>query len=152
MYTEYFNIITNGAPNGSLFLPIAIIFLVYGLLFFRFKKLQSKMIKILPFIIIISIIASIYSNSVTNKEYKILKNVLINKEHSVVEGVVKDFIPMDEFNPESFSVNGIVFSYRNDEKSGSFNTLASNGSPIKNGLDVRLFYYENSILGLWVKE
>ncbi len=152
MYIEYFNIITSGAPGGSLFLSISFSLIVCGLVYLRFRKTWIKMVKILPFFVIISLVGITVNKSITSKEYKRFRKVLMNKEHSVVQGIVKDYIPMDEFNPESFSVNGVDFFYRDDKSNSAFNDVALNGGPIKEGLNVRIFYYENSIIGLWIKE
>lgn len=152
MYIEYFNIITNGAPGGSLFLTISFTLIISGLIYLRFRKTWVKMVKILPFFVLISLVGVIVNKSITSKDYKSLKKILINKEHSVVEGKVEDFISMDEFNPESFSVNGVDFFYRDDKTNSAFNEVALYGGPMKEGLEVRIFYYENSIIGLWIRE
>lgn len=152
MYIEYFNIMTSGAPGGSLALTISFTLIVTGLIFLRFRHSWPRMVKILPILALISLIGVTVKKSVSSSEYNRLRKVVINKKHIVTEGIVENFIPQDDFNPESFSVNGKIFSYSDDKTNSAFNEVSSQGGPIKNGIDVRIFYQENDIIGLWIKE
>lgn len=68
----------------------------------------------------------------------------------VVEGSVKDFIPMPRqgHQDETFTVNGVRFSYSDFRPTCGFNNTASHGGPIRSGLGVRIHYVGNLILKL----
>ncbi|QEN05907.1 hypothetical protein EW093_14800 [Thiospirochaeta perfilievii] len=143
---------TESAPGGSIFLTISFLLIVIGFVYLKIRKTSPRLVKIIPILAFISIFGSIFNKYNTSKDYRYLRDILINKKHSVVEGRVENFKEMDDFNPESFSVDGVDFFYRDDRSNSAFNNIAANGGPIKEGLEVRIFYYENRIIGLWIKE
>jgi hypothetical protein len=53
---------------------------------------------------------------------------------------------------ESFSVKGVHFKYSSNLETTGFNQTKSNGGPIDEGKYVRIRYYEDLILQLWVKD
>jgi hypothetical protein len=67
---------------------------------------------------------------------------------SVVEGRVRDFVPMPfSGHPhEQFTVNGVHFSYSDYEIQPCFNTSSSHGGPIRSDIWVRLSYRGDCIL------
>jgi hypothetical protein len=70
------------------------------------------------------------------------ESALKNGRFSVVEGPVKDFVPMP-FNGHSYeqlTVNGIHFSYSDFEIHPCFNNTNSHGGPIRKDMWVRLSY------------
>ncbi len=76
------------------------------------------------------------------------QSALKNGRFSVVEGRVKDFVPMP-FNGHSYeqlTVNGIHFSYSDFEIHPCFNNTSSHGGPIREDKWVRLSYEGNCIL------
>jgi len=60
----------------------------------------------------------------------------------VVEGLVTDFrpAPFEGHVNESFSVNGVQFSYSDYMITGGFRQTASHGGPVTAGLHVRVHY------------
>ena len=76
-------------------------------------------------------------------------------DYRVVQGVVKDFDPMPTGGhaDESFTVGGLAFDYSDfDLSKGGFNSAASHGGPIREGLLVRISYREGRILKIEVCE
>ena len=75
-------------------------------------------------------------------------------EHELVEGLVEDFAPAGagDGSTERFSVNEVEFSYSQYELNPAFRTPRSKGSPIREGLPVRIAYVaraaNNAILKL----
>ena len=63
-------------------------------------------------------------------------------EHELAEGIVEDFQPLARHadTPESFTVNGVYFSYSDYNISPAFKTSQSKGGPIREGLAVRISY------------
>lgn len=154
MYIEYFNIMNSDAPGTSLFVSISFLIIVSLLIFIKIRVSNPKLSKILPLFTFIGIIALIISSFFTGVDYRSLKKIVIKNKHLTVEGIVEDFNPLNETEllPESFNVNGVEFSYFDDKGSSAFHESSLSGGPIKEGLPVRIFYYDNKILGLWIKE
>jgi hypothetical protein len=75
-------------------------------------------------------------------------------EAKYVEGVVENFVPMPYTGhaDESFTVNGVTFSYSDYGVTPGFNNTASHGGPIKQGLYVRIWYVGDDILKLEIKK
>lgn len=76
------------------------------------------------------------------------ESALKNGRFSIVEGRVKDFVPMPFSGHayEQFSVNGVHFSYSDFEIHPCFNNTSSHGGPIREEKWVRLSYEGNCIL------
>ena len=72
--------------------------------------------------------------------------------YSTVEGTVTNFHPMpySGHQDETFSVNGVKFSYSDYVLIPCFNNTASHGGPLHEGLRVRIAYSGNCILKLEV--
>jgi len=70
-----------------------------------------------------------------------------------VEGVVKDFKPMpyEGHQEECFRVNNQQFCYSDYIVQPGFRQSASHGGPIREGLPVRIYYYEGQILRLDIR-
>ena len=68
-------------------------------------------------------------------------------DNSVVEGVVENFHPAPALGPasESFSVNGINFSYNSLESASCFHNAPFQKGPITAGLIVRVTYKNSCI-------
>jgi hypothetical protein len=67
----------------------------------------------------------------------------------IVEGTVEQFHPMPYHGHslESFTVNGVRFSYSDfDDSKPGFNNTESHGGPIHSGMHVRIHYRAESIL------
>jgi hypothetical protein len=66
---------------------------------------------------------------------------------SVIEGTVEDFHPMPVLGPanESFSVNGIAFSYNVLDDTPCFHNSPPHLGPIHSGLYVRIYYNDRCI-------
>lgn len=85
----------------------------------------------------------------TYGEYISIKHAFEAKNYQVVEGPVKNFVPMPYMGHamESFSVNGVRFSYSDYLVTNGFNHTTSHGGPIHEGLDVRIEYIKNDRIG-----
>lgn len=71
----------------------------------------------------------------------------------VVEGVVERFDPMPKsgHQDESFTVDGVTFTYSDYQVVPGFNNTKSHGGPIDAGIYVRASYVNNTILRLEVE-
>ena len=69
----------------------------------------------------------------------------------VVEGAVRDFLPGGESRKtETFKVGGRSYEYSQSEVQAGFNTVASQGGPIRDGLGVRIHDVDGQIARLEV--
>ncbi len=154
MYIEYFNILKE-STSWDLFIALVIVLISIALyLFVRLRKSALLLVKVIPFLTLVGIVGLINLSYNSNKGYKVLKEALINKDHSSIEGIVTDFSPLDlsTSKPETFIVDGIKFSYADNIKTFGFNKSSTLGGPIREGQEVRIFYYKEIIIGLWIKE
>jgi len=79
---------------------------------------------------------------------------LNTKKRYFVEGEIENFVPMPYggHSFESFSVNGIRFSYSDYMTTGCFNETKSHGGEIEgNGQKVKIEYNKNCIMKLWIE-
>lgn len=73
---------------------------------------------------------------------------------STVEGYVEEFNPMPKegHQNETFVVKGVKFEYSDYEPSCGFNNSKSHGGPIDQGKYVKINYFEDLIIQLWIKQ
>jgi len=76
-----------------------------------------------------------------------LRNTYVTGKSSVAEGDVENFHPAPTIGParESFSVRGVLFSYNALDDTPCFHNAPIHHGPIRDGLDVRIYYYEGCI-------
>ena len=77
-----------------------------------------------------------------SSEYLSLRRALASDGTRVVEGTISDLHipPIWERAPESFTVQGVRFSYAASEFTGAFNTPSTYGGPVRVGRHVRVHY------------
>lgn len=97
----------------------------------------------------LAISTSIIWSSIASRHDLLAQNRVSSR---VVEGPVRDFIPAPSVghSDESFCVQEKCFSYSDYALTGGFNTTASHGGPIKDGLPVRVTYVGDLITRLEV--
>lgn len=139
MFIEYYSIMSSGAPFGSIHMKLLFTTLVFVVLFFRNRQKTSLIKRVIPVLYVISIIFTFIIDFSVNKEYRSLKRVLIDKEHKAIEAVV------DEHNisESSLLIDGELYY---------FIAKSDDQKEIPSGSFVRLFYYGDKILGLWVQK
>lgn len=73
---------------------------------------------------------------------------------NIVEGAVENFDPMpyEGHKSETFTVDGVKFSYSDYQVTPGFNNATSHGGPIQEGLPVRISYIGNTIVKLEVAQ
>jgi hypothetical protein len=85
-------------------------------------------------------------------EYRKLSDAYRSGNYTVVEGNVENFHPMPYggHQSECFTVQTERFCYSDYAIQAGFNQSASHGGPIRQGLPVRIAYYDGQILRLEV--
>ncbi len=164
--TEYFNVLKNGHRVFES-VEVALIMMAIGiaLIILLIKKGAPKGSPVLVFLYLWTGGVILWTTMVfiiTYSKYSACKRVMENKTYEEVEGFVENFQSVS-YSPrssqysimmdESFSVKGVYFSYPgNDDSYIGFNQSKSHDGPIDEGKYVRIRYYEDLILQLWVKD
>ena len=153
---EHFNILEN-FPKSIPYAFWGLIFVVVGInkIIGKINNKSNSSIHSITYLSVFTGFAVIYTIILSYTiigEYFKLRNIVINNEYSTVEGKVTDFLPMpfEGHQKEYFIVNGVEFSYSDFEITAGFNNSKSHGGPIDLGKYVKIYYYENHILRLWV--
>ena len=87
-------------------------------------------------------------------EWRLYNHLITAEEAPCVEGVITDFKPMPEGGhaDESFIVDGRRFRYSSYDITSGFNKTVVRGGPLKEGMNVKLWYYEGVILKIQSKQ
>lgn len=154
MYIEYFNLLSSGDAS-FVYLLGGIFLLVISFISFKLRfRIKRIFLKVLPYmsIILAVIFLVIFVNK--SKEYKKYKNILIKGQHKVLEGVVEELNTIEPGvrDYETLIVNGVTFKYSDFKDNIGFKNSVYMGGPLYLGAEVRIFYYNNVILALWIKE
>jgi hypothetical protein len=90
---------------------------------------------------------------VIRRDYCGIRGAYASHRYSVVEGRVEDFVPMPPggHRDESFSVGGMRFSYSGYTVTPCFHQTAVQGGPIRDGINIRVFYIGGCIVRLDVR-
>jgi hypothetical protein len=110
-----------------------------------------------PFAVVYLAIVVIISAGIVRlsmQSHKELIGQLNSTNAKVVEGRVSQFVssPYSGHADERFCVQGSCFSYSDYVLTGGFNRTSSHGGPIREGLPVRVTYFDNTILKLEIGE
>jgi hypothetical protein len=103
--------------------------MVFGIIFASFGGLVT--------ILLISIMLGEYYNT---------KSVYDKKQYQLIEGKVGNYHPMPEggHDTERFTVNGVEFEFSDfDVSDYGYNNAASHGGAIRQGLNVKIGYFNN---------
>ena len=123
-----------------------LIVLPIGLILMRFPKSRRFalagvfMVSMASFFFLISLLAFV-------PKFIELRSAYVSGKSEVVEGVVKNFHPAPKIGSaeESFSVRGILFSYYAGDSTPCFHNAPFHGGPLREGINVRIHYYEGCI-------
>jgi len=160
---EYFNVMTKSVFERnfvSLIIQVVLfLFTIFGIAF----VIKKKAIKHRRYYIIVLILSAgitfykLFSNQVifflSIIEYR---SAYKNGFYQIVEGTVSNYNPMplraEENDKENFEIDGIHFSISNQSRTAEYSKTKKNSSPIQDGVYIRLYYIENKIIKLLVKE
>lgn len=154
MFIEQYNLLNIGSSASTYFLG-SMFLLVIGFISYVFRKrVVRKFFKILPYFSFLTAVIFMFLFFQKSFEYNKYKKIILNKEHKVVEGIISKLEPMEPGvkDYEEINIEGLTFRYSDFQSTLGFkNTTYMNG-PLYEGAEVRIFYYENIILALWIKE
>lgn len=111
-------------------------------------KKKILIFRAFAFIICLGITIYLYANFVY------LCNLLREGKVGIVEGRVENFIPMYTFSKksESFTVSNKYFQYNRNVLGNGYRKVYGEGGYIREGLQVRIHYFEGKILKLEIEE
>jgi len=143
-YKTVFEIGLRSFPWVRLAHPL--IFVVVGLLLYFLKikqiyRVMGILVASFALLIFLLLLMSFVPQFLT------LRSAYVSGRSSMVEGVVENFSPAPALGParESFSVNGVVFSYNALDDTPCFHNAPVHRGPIKGALDVRIYYNDSCI-------
>jgi hypothetical protein len=152
---EYYNVLTSygnyALKIGSLLFTVLIIWT-----FIAFVVLSivdgGKYLKYFKFIFLVYPVFMLIPYCLYIDGKKDWERIFNNKEYEIVEGYVENFIPEKAWGdkrPESFSINGKIFSYSRFYFTGYYN---NSNSIIKDGLYLKIYHRGNGIISIWINE
>jgi hypothetical protein len=124
-------------PDDSIFQPeggwLILLAILYLIVFVKFKK-RTHFIGFI-FIFITALLFNFYP-------YFKINHLISSNKALIIEGKVEKLIPINKEGKgyESFCIKTQCFFYSNYSISGGFNKTQLNGSPIKNGMFLRVTY------------
>jgi len=125
----------------------ALAFIAMGLLVIQFFKKKTFYVVVAVFVASVATLFFLISLVVFIPEFVKLRSEYVSGKSVVVEGDVQDFRPAPAIGPasESFMVNGAAFSYNALDDTPCFHDAPFHKGPIREGLNVRIHYYESCI-------
>jgi len=159
-YHTVFTVLQQSVPWQARFiLPGIILFGIIGAVIAiiqRRGRLSKSFIVLTAVVCAVFLLLASYTYNAPGVQdmYARAKDAYIQGQYSTVEGTVTNFHPMpySGHQEETFSVNGMQFSYSDYVLIPCFNNTSSHGGPIREGLRVRIAYSGNCILKLEVSQ
>jgi len=123
-----------------------------GLAIVAFVKYKTRRVAVVIAYVVLLFMLMTFSPAGVSDMYARARDAYVKRDYSIAEGTVANFHPMpySGHQNETFSVNGVEFSYSDYVLVPCFNNTASHGGPIRDGLRVRIAYSGNCILKLEV--
>jgi hypothetical protein len=157
-YYTVFTVLQQSVPWQERFiLPGIILFGIVGAVVAivqHWGRRSKSFIVLTVFVCAVFLLLAVYAFSAPGVQdmYARAKDAYVQGQYSTVEGTVTNFHPMpySGHKEETFSVNGVQFSYSDYVLIPCFNNTASHGGPIHEWLRVRIAYSGNCILKLEV--
>jgi hypothetical protein len=115
-----------------------------------FVKYKKRRVAVVIAYVAMLFMAMILSPAGVSDMYARARDSYVKGDYSIAEGTVVNFHPMpySGHQNETFSVKDVEFSYSDYVIVPCFNSTASHGGPIREGLRVRIAYSGNCILKL----
>lgn len=157
-YYTVFTVLQQSVPwQARLILPGIILFGIIAAvvaIIQRWGRLSKSFIVLTVVVCAVFLLLAFYAFRAPGVEdmYARAREAYVQGQYSTVEGTVTNFHPMpySGHQDETFSVNGMQFSYSDYVLIPCFNNTSSHGGPIHEGLRVRIAYSGNCILKLEV--
>jgi hypothetical protein len=124
-----------------------LIFLALGLLLIQFFKRKPFHLIVGVFVASMASFFFLISLVIFVPEFVRLRSAYTSGKSDIVDGVIQNFQPAPTIGPalESFSVNGVSFSYNALDDTPCFHNAPLHKGPIREELNVRIHYYDRCI-------
>jgi hypothetical protein len=137
------------------FAAFGLIFIALGIVFIFIGKWTSRKRSHVTgyFMVVFATLWVLIAFAWTFSEYMKYTRAYRNGTYATVEGPVENFRPMpyEGHQDECFTVRNETFCYSDYIIQAGFSNSASHGGPIREGLPVRVAYYDGQILRLDVR-
>lgn len=151
-YQTIFQIGPSSFPWTQLLHPIPFIVIALVLLLFpsgkQILKIFGALIAFLSTLFLIIMVVVLVPNFLKQRR------AYVNGGSSVVEGTIQDFHAMPALGPanESFTVQGVPFSYNVLDATPCFHNAPPHKGPVRPGMDVRIYYRDGCIQRVDVRQ
>jgi hypothetical protein len=131
-----------------------IIAILVSTVFYFFRKVSFLFFPLS----IVSMIIGVLTFSIdmlVYKDYLYLKKLLLTNQYKIMEGRPERFLYLAQggHGKESFYLNGIKFEYADNLNPNlGFHRTVAYGGPIKEGVYIKICYYNNHILKLEIRK
>ena len=144
-YQTVFEIGIHSFPWATVVQPI--MFILLGLLIIGLAKQKTYYVTVGVFISALASLFAVISLVKFVPDFVEVRNLYKSGKGQMVEGTVQDFQPAPMLGParESFSVRGVPFSYNAADASACFHNTPLHKGPLREGADVRIYYYKGCI-------
>lgn len=152
-YQSVFTVLQKSAPPWLQVIVPAVIVTLTAIALAVFLRFKTRRVLVGVLFVVGIFMTLTLSPAGISDMYARTREAYARGDYSVVEGKVTDFHPMpySGHQNETFSVNGVQFSYSDYGISPCFNNTASHGGPIRLGQNVRVAYSGDCILKLEIK-
>jgi hypothetical protein len=151
-YQTIFEIGPKSFPWVQLLHPIP--FAVIGLILIRFSR-RRRIIQVFAGVVVsFAFLFFLILAPVLLADYVKHRRAYVNGKSSMVQGAIEDFHPMPMLGAalESFTVNGVQFSYNVLDATPCFHNAPPHKGPVRPGLDVRIYYEDGCIQRVDIKK
>ena len=151
-YQTIFQLGVRSFSWSRIFYPL--IFLASGLLLIRLLKGRKFYVIVGVLVASMASLFLLISLVIFLPSFMKQRGEYVSGKSLIVEGTVENFRPAPTIGParESFSVHGVSFSYNALDDTPCFHNAPIHGGPIREGLDVRIHYYEGCIQRIEVSQ
>lgn len=142
-YQTVFDISTDNYKEWPyLIITIGLVFAnVIVFFFFRESGFRFPLLAISALVVLFTFLVPYW-------DYSRLKNAFLQQKYQVVEGKVENYwqkewydrLKKRSFSYESYTINGITFSYYRSVAAAGFHNDGANRLPIRNGMIMRIYY------------
>jgi hypothetical protein len=151
-YHTIFQIGLKSFPWSTPLHPIPFIVIALALIYLsrrkQYFKIVGSLIAVLGVMFLVILVLKLVPDFVAQRR------PYVKGASSVVAGKIRDFHAAPILGPanESFTVNGVPFSYNVLDSSPCFHNAPAHKGPLHDGLDVRIYYTDECIQRVDVRE
>lgn len=118
--------------------PLLLLVIVF---YFSIKKNEYRKIFVFSGIFLLWVVVLSVGILFRYSTYTKVKKARLNNEFEIVNGTINNLkIETGRINFQNFTVNGVLFEISDNVTNGGYNKTVLNGSPIREGACVKIYY------------